>query len=863
MPEARSARDTVVLKEYQARTLRQVQAYLQALAEARAKSAKLAAIDPDAAFDFTVKAWEKAEVGRPYVARKTGLKEPLPAFCLKIPTGGGKTLLAAKVIDLVQTHYRKRQTGLVLWVVPTSQIYNQTYSALKDRDHPYRQALDLASAGRTLVLEKTSGFSPSDVEENLCVLMLMLPSANRETKETLRMFKDSGGFDRFFPADDDRDGHAALIKRVPNLDTFDQTTGFFGAQAKTSLGNTLRLLQPIIILDEGHKAYSAGARQTIEGFNPCLLVELSATPPAESNVLVEISGQDLLREGMIKLELHLNNRRSTNWKDTLLAALEHRTRLEESAREHEAQTGHPIRPICLIQVERTGKEQRSSGKIHAEDVREYLIGVKGVAPTEIAIKSSEKDELKEVDDAGGLLHRDCAIRYIITKQALQEGWDCSFAYVLAILANPSSKTALTQLVGRILRQPYAKKTGLRELDESYVFCFQRRGEDLLAEVKKGFAAEGLGDLRDHIRQERGDEAAADGTAVVLKPRPKFAKAARKLVLPTFMVRDGNEWRPAHYEADILSRVAWETVDVSPLETLPLLTVKDKDVELRAGLDEEIMGDAERTAIALPAGRDTVLDYAFVAGHIVDVMPNPWRGYELARRVFDGLLERNQKEQVADNFVFIVEELRKRLEAERDRLAEEVFRTLLKKDEMRFILVTDDLGQQNETPNRLPSSLVRAPGEKKATRTGGDQFELDLFNFVPAGEMNELEQKVATYLDEQEQLLLFWYRNRSKRDYAVQGWKRGRIFADFIFTTKAEDGAEEFDRVFVVETKGMHLKKFSDTNYKRSVFGICNEHARKKDWSEFVPRMGGSVMSFEVVDEEEWQKRVNGMLEAAE
>ncbi|MBI2518025.1 MAG: DEAD/DEAH box helicase family protein [Opitutae bacterium] len=848
----------MVLKEYQTRTLQHVQAYLQALAEHRAKSAKLAAIDPDAGYDFTVRAWEKAEVGRPYLPRKNGLKEPLPTFCLKVPTGGGKTLLAAKVIDLFQTHYRKRQTGLVLWIVPTTQIYKQTYVALKDRDHPYRQALDLASAGRTLILEKTSGFSPADVTENLCVLMLMLPSANRETKETLRMFKDSGGFARFFPTDDDAKGHADLLRRVPNLDTFEKESGFFGRQVKTSLGNTLRVLQPLIVLDEGHKAYSTGARATLEGFNPSMIVELSATPPEESNVLVDISGQNLLREGMIKLELHLNNRRSVSWKDTLFAALEHRERLEENAQVHEAQTGVYIRPICLIQVERTGKEQRGAGKIHAEDVREYLISVKGVPPEQVAIKSSEKDELKDVDDDRGLLHRDCSIRYIITKQALQEGWDCSFAYVLAILTNPSSKTALTQLVGRILRQPYAKKTGVPALDESYVFCFQRRGEDLLAEVKKGFAAEGLGDLRDHIREER-DGTVAAGETQALKPRPVLAKAAKRLVLPTFMVRDGKEWRPAHYEADILSRVSWDKVDVSPLANLPLLAVKDKDVELRAGLDETALGDAENTAVAMPASKTATLDYAFVAGHVIDVMPNPWRGHDLTKRVFETLLRNHPRELVADNFVFIVEELRKRLETERDRLAEGVFRALLKQDEMRFILVGDDLGLEHGLPNRLPKTITRAPGEKKATRDGGDQFELDLFDFVPADGLNTLEQRVATYLDEQEDLLLFWYRNRSRRDYAVQGWKRGRIYADFIFASKADDSPEEFDRVFVVETKGLHLKKFADTDYKRSVFGICNEHARKKGWSEFVPQMSGSIMSFDVVDEEEWQKRVSVML----
>ena len=108
----------------------------------------------------------------------------------------------------------------------------------------------------------------------------------------------------------------------------------------------------------------------------------------------------------------------------------------------------------------------------------------------VAIKTSEKDELKDMDHVGGLFSPECPIRYIVTKQALQEGWDCSFAYVLAVLANPASKTALTQLVGRILRQPDGKKTGNRALDESYVSCFQRRGADLLKEIRSGFGNEG-------------------------------------------------------------------------------------------------------------------------------------------------------------------------------------------------------------------------------------------------------------------------------------------------------------------------------------------------------------------------------------
>jgi type III restriction enzyme len=120
--------------------------------------------------------------------------------------------------------------------------------------------------------------------------------------------------------------------------------------------------------------------------------------------------------------------------------------------------------------------------------------------------------------------------------------------------------------------------------------------------------------------------------------------------------------------------------------------------------------------------------------------------------------------------------------------------------------------------------------------------------------------VATYLDKQERLF-FWYRNRARHDYFVQGWKRGRISADFIFTLRpAEPNADDvFHKPFVTETKGLHLKKAADTDYKRSVFDLCNQHARQKDWAEFVPAMRGKVVRFEVVDEEEWEKRLNALI----
>ena len=190
----------------------------------------------------------------------------------------------------------------------------------------------------------------------------------------------------------------------------------------------------MIILDEGHKAYSENAQATLRTFNPSMIVELSATPPKESNILIDIPGMDLLREEMIKLDLHITNKASYDWKETLLASVNHLNVLDKKAKEYDANSGNYIRPICVIQAERTGKDQIAPNVIHSESVKEYLIKNIGIPEQEIAIKTSEKDELKDVDNLtqDGLLGRACPIRFIITKHALQEGWDCPFAYVLTI-----------------------------------------------------------------------------------------------------------------------------------------------------------------------------------------------------------------------------------------------------------------------------------------------------------------------------------------------------------------------------------------------------------------------------------------------
>ena len=512
------------LKGYQARALERLSFYLQTLKEKREIALDLADVytkkgkRPDwqaIEFDFPRSAWEDLSkkgllplmaakdrdrlIAAPHKSRFNGLKRSVPNICLKVPTGGGKTLLAAAAAERINISFFERNTGFVLWVVPTEAIYKQTLKALSNRDHLYRQILDRAAAGKVQILQKTDSFHARDLESRLCVMLLMLQSAGRKTKETLRIFKDSGKFPSFFPEIDNLAAQQKLLKSFENLDA----CGSPGRPVvRQSLGNVLKMAQPLIIIDEGHRAYTEKAKAALMDFNPRFILELSATPNKkshESNALVSVSGGELKREEMIKLPINLYSLKSKDWKKALYRGYETLQNLERSAQRLRQKDRRYIRPIMLIRAERTGKDQRDSKFIHAEDVREYLIRNLRADPEEIKVKSASKDELKNEN----LMSEFSKVRYIITKEALKEGWDCPFAYILTILSKTKAPVAIEQMIGRVLRQPQARKTGLEPLNQSYVICMDEDVEQAVQRVRKGLESEGMDGLAGDINVIEG------------------------------------------------------------------------------------------------------------------------------------------------------------------------------------------------------------------------------------------------------------------------------------------------------------------------------------------------------------------------
>jgi type III restriction enzyme len=834
----------MALKRYQERVLREVATFLGAFAAQQASgNARHAASD---AWDETKKQFP---VPGQYQPRRNGLGKDLPTFCIKVPTGGGKTLLAAEILGLIHRAILKDRNGagLVLWVVPSDQIYKDTLRALRDRRHPYRESLEFGLSRRIEVWEKheIARLTPAQLQSSLNILILKLASANRETQEQLKFFRDSGGnIVQHFPPEDEPEKHKALKARITNLDMLAEDEARGEYFVKTSLANLVRICEPAVILDEGHKATSSLARKTIEGFNASIVVELSATPPKDANALVRVSGKELLDEQMIKLPINIANSNQKSWRECLTQARDRRDELSKLATQHFKTSGKLIRPIVLVQVERTGKDQRDAGFVHSEDVKGHLIRL-GVHESAIAIKTSEKDDIEGID----LLAEGCPIEWIITKSALQEGWDCPFAYILVSLNNTGSQQSMTQLVGRVLRQPSAERTVFQGLNESYVFCLRRRAADISREVKKALEQEGYeGDAASVVdRSDVGGKPAQEGEPAIRKEFLAYYRKPfeGKIYLPRFCVKQGSRYEALDYFRHLISRVDVEGFDYIAVDwdmAAALASAADSFYRLTIGQDS-IERTEERRATVLETDEQ-------VTAWLVASLPFDYFSHKQLRTIVSraatclytatanlsgrlGLV----KFQARDKIVGLVER-------ETDRQTQEAFERLFSEGRLCFYL--DCVEGRFEIPQRVPVRTTR-----KLVRDNNDPVQRSLFDWVP-DDLNEYEKSVALYLDGHPQVL-WWYRNLvGPQNFSIQGYKRNRVYPDFV----AQQGRSKkpVASVVVVESKGKHLKGNEDTNYKRSVAAYFGKIGRKVSWQRLAKDFESETFRFQVLDEGEYEDR---------
>lgn len=514
----------LTLKPYQERCLGDLAAYLEAAASEGGKRAFI------------------LQTNRPYheVPQLPGL----PYVCLRVPTGGGKTLMAAHSAGIAAEKLLLAERAFCLWLVPSNAILDQTLKALRDRSHPYHQALAsrFASDVRVLEVSEALSLSRADAEGASCVLVATLQAFRVEATDGRKVYEEAG----------------ALMSHFSGLDAETERRLEPGPDGRPipSLCNLLRLHRPIVVVDEAHNARTPLSFETLARFSPSCILEFTATPQTQdqsakglvaSNLLCAVSARELKADDMVKLPIHLRN--WADWREAVADALQMQKELEALAMEEGRESGEALRPIVLFQAQRASRDQAT---LVPAELKKRLMEDFRLREEHIAIATGETRELDGVD------LRDPAqpVRFIITQKALAEGWDCPSAYILCSVAEIGTAQAVEQILGRVLRLPGATPKRRPELNRAYAFVTSPRFADAAKNLKDALVENGF---------EKMDAEEMVGT---------FAE-------PRLPLRDGG-----------LFAAQGEAVSAAPaLERLP--------EELRA----KLTFDAETQTIQMPAAVD--------------------------------------------------------------------------------------------------------------------------------------------------------------------------------------------------------------------------------------------------------------------
>lgn len=392
----------------------------------------------------------------------------VPHICVKVPTAGGKTFIACNAIKTIFDAFAYDKPKAVVWLVPSITILDQTIKNLKDTNHPYRQKINAHFGNKVEVFDKAellqgSGFNATSVKEQLNIFVLSFDSIRTANKEGRKVFEQNGSLQSF----------EALL----------------GKDEEISLMKVMQYLNPMIVVDESHNAETDLSVDMLTAFNPCFILDLTATPRKNSNIISFIDALELKKENMVKLPVIVYNHQDKT--EVINSALQLQKRLELQAIEEEKKGGKYIRPIVLFQAQpKNGAAflNAEEEKSNVQKLKEKLIELK-IPAEQIKIKTANINEIKGID----LMSKECEVRYIITINALKEGWDCPFAYILASLADKSSAVDVEQILGRVLRQPYVMKHNFPLLNLSYVLTASSKFLDTLDNIVKGLNKAGFSD----------------------------------------------------------------------------------------------------------------------------------------------------------------------------------------------------------------------------------------------------------------------------------------------------------------------------------------------------------------------------------
>lgn len=439
-----------------------------------------------------------------------------PHVCFKVPTGGGKTFLACNSLKTIFGNLPSKKAKVVVWLVPSDAILTQTLKNLSNPEHSYRQKIETDFNGRVQVYSKQQvldgqQFNPTTVNEQLSIVVMSFDSFRIKNKEGRKVYQENGNLQQF-------------AKFITTPETLIEGID------DTALIQVLNQLSPVVVVDESHHTTGDLSVEMLKNLNPCFILDLTATPRKNSNIISYVDAAQLKAENMVKLPVIVYNRPSQE--EVIADAIDLRNRLDELAETNTDECY--IRPIVLFQAQPRNAENKET----FDKLKERLVE-NGIPAEEIAIKTAEINEIKDKD----LMSPDCKIKYIITVNALKEGWDCPFAYILATLANKTSTVDVEQILGRVLRLPYTKQSTSKFLNLSYVLTSSNDFHATISKVIQGLNDAGFSDKDYRIAEEKS----------VVEPAPKPVQQEITLKSPIADVEEFLEFDSSALKAIIDER----------------------------------------------------------------------------------------------------------------------------------------------------------------------------------------------------------------------------------------------------------------------------------------------------------------------
>jgi type III restriction enzyme len=396
----------------------------------------------------------------------TDFEREFPSLCFALATGVGKTRLMGAFIGYLHLAH-----GIDNFFVlaPNLTIYNKLIADFSDRNHPkyvFRGIAEFAVDAPSIITgdnydqhDPRSGTLFGGVRINI----FNISKINSEV----------------------RGGKSPRIKRLSEYigeSYFDYLAG---------------LPDLVMLMDESHRYRASAGIRAINELKPILGLELTATPFVETargavafkNVIVDYPLGRAMADGFVK-EPAVVTRKNFNPAGMPAEEIE-RLKLEDGVRLHESvkveletyarETDNPIvKPFLLVIARDTTHARQLSELIKSDNFFEGRYRDKVI---QVDSSKTGADEEEMITRLLKVEHTDEPTEIVIHVNMLKEGWDVTNLYTIVPLRAANARILIEQSIGRGLRLPYGKRTGVVAVDRLNIVAHDKF-QEIISEANK-------------------------------------------------------------------------------------------------------------------------------------------------------------------------------------------------------------------------------------------------------------------------------------------------------------------------------------------------------------------------------------------